>query len=285
MARFFTADELMGARVFDSEGLLYGLFDGYVIRGGVLFLRVVVEVDASQPVVDVEKLVTLLSERGVRLRRGEPLEVLIARAREEGVDIPYRVAEKRVKLLKALVPINEAVVVDARRLHRGVREVVEKVIVLRTPREARYRGRKPVLERPGVPGPDELAGRLAVSLSEGILGYVSDIVIGAGEPGIRISRGEGVTGYINWLGFLNALKKQGHLELYERLAEYRDPLVSPRLDLSLLGSVQKLLEEAGAPEPARRLLEDYVVREPLRGSFVDVAWGKVLKVADIVLTK
>ncbi len=33
------------------------------------------------------------------------------------------------------------------------------------------------------------------------------------------------------------------------------------------------------------LLEEFVVREPLRGSFVDVPWSRVLKVADIVLTK
>lgn len=209
MARFFSAEELGGARVFDSEGLFYGLFDGYVVRGGVLFLRVVVEVSARQPVVDVDRLVEALRDRGVRVRPGEPLEVLVARARELGVDVPYRSAESRVRLLKALVPVSEVAVVDSRRLVHGSEEVVEKVIVLRTPREARYRGRKPVLERPGVPPLEEIRGRLVVSLSEGVLGYVEDLVIGPGEPGLRVSRSEGVSGYINWLGFLNSLKKRG----------------------------------------------------------------------------
>lgn len=285
VARFFSAEELGGARVFDSEGLFYGLFDGYVVRGGVLFLRVVVEVSARQPVVDVDRLVEALRGRGVRVRPGEPLEVLVARARELGVDVPYRSAESRVRLLKALVPVSEVAVVDSRRLVRGSEEVVERVVVLRTPREARYRGRKPVLERPGVPPLEEVRGRLVVSLSEGILGYVEDLVIGPGEPGLRVSRSEGVSGYINWLGFLNSLKKRGLLRVYERLAEYRDPLVSPRLDLSLLPRVRELLEELGVVDKVSDLLEEFVVREPLRGSFVDVPWSRVLKVADIVLTK
>lgn len=285
VARFFSAEELLGARVFDSEGLFYGLFDGFVVRDGVLFLRVVLEVGSRQPVVDVGRLVEVLRGRGVRVGGDEPLEFLVARAREEGVEIPYRVAEARARLLKALVPVSEVAVVDSRRLYRGLREVVERVVVLRVPREARYRGRKPVLERPGVLPLEELRDRLVVSLSDGVLGYVSDLVVGPGEPGIRVSRGEGVAGYINWLGFLNALKKQGLVGVYERLAEYRDPLVSPRLDLSLLPRVEELLEEVGAPSAARRVLEDYVVREPVRGSFIDVPWSRVLKVGDIVLTK
>ena len=284
MAKFFSAEELSGARIFDSEGLFYGLFDGCIVRSGVLFLRVVIEVGAHQPLVDVDKLVEVLREHGVVTKPGEPLEVLVARARELGVDVPYRSAESRVRLLKALVPVSEVAVVDARKLVRGSEEVVEKVIVLRTPREARYRGRKPVLERPGVPGLEEIQGRLVVSLSEGILGYVENLVIGPGEPGLRVSRGEGVLGYINWLGFLNSLKKRGFVRVYERLAEYRDPLVSPRLDLSLLPRVRELLKELGVDE-AEDWLEEFVVREPLRGSFIDVPWSRVLKVADIVLVK
>jgi hypothetical protein len=283
--RFYSIGEVRDARVYDSEGLFYGLLDGLVYREGTVFLRVAVEVRASQPVVDVERLRRLLEGRGVRLTGGEPLEYLVVRAREEGLDIPYRTAERTVRLVKALVPVGEVAVVDVRRLWRGFEGREERVVVLRTPREARYRGRRVREERPPVPEPDAIRGRLVVSLSEGIVGYAEEIVIGPGEPGLRVSHGRGVAGYINWIAFLNRLKKLGYTELYERLAEHYDPLASPRLDISQLPSLEKLLKKLEAPERVEQLLREHVVTEPLKGSYTDIPWSNILKVGDIIIAK
>ena len=92
-------------------------------------------------------------------------------------------------------------------------------------------------------------------------------------------------GYINWISFLNTLKKQGHIDVYERLAEYRDPLTTPRLDISLLPSIESLLAEMKAPKTIKKLLEENVVRQPLREAFRDIPWDRILKINDIVITK
>jgi sporulation protein YlmC with PRC-barrel domain len=282
---FYSLDELRDAEVYDSEGLFYGVLDGLVFRDETMFLRVALEFSSKQPIVDVERLTSMLRERGVQVSSGDPLEYLVARAREEGVDIPYRTADKRVRLTKALVPIDEVAVVDVKKLQRGLEEKTVKIVVLRTPREARYRGRAASHEKPGVPSPEDIRGKLVVSLSEGVLGYAEDIVIGPGTPGLRVSRGQGVMGYINWIAFLNALKRQGYIDVYEKLAEYRDPLTAPRLDISLLPSIERLLVEVKASKKIKSLLEEYIVRQPLRESFKDLAWGRVLKINDIILVK
>jgi hypothetical protein len=250
-----------------------------------MFLRVALEFSSKQPIVDVERLTSMLRERGVQVSSGDPLEYLVARAREEGIDIPYRTADKRVRLTKALVPIDEVAVVDVKKLQRGLEEKLVKIVVLRTPREARYRGRSVVDRRPGIPRPEDIRGKLVVSLSEGILGYAEDIVVGPGVPGLRVSKGQGVMGYINWIAFLNMLKRQGHIGIYERLAEYRDPLTTPRLDISLLPSIENLLAEIKAPKTVRQLLEENVVRQPLRGAFKDIPWDRILKINDILIVK
>ncbi len=282
---FFSLDELRDAEVYDSEGLFYGLLDSIVFRDETMFLRVALEFSSKQPIVDVERLVSMLRERGAHVSSEDPLEYLVARAREEGVDIPYRTADKKIRLTKAYVPIDEVAVVDVEKLQRGLEEKLAKIVVLRTPREARYRGRSIVDKKPGVPRPEDIRGKLVVSLSEGILGYAEDIVIGPGLPGLRVSKGQGVMGYINWIAFLNTLKRQGHIDVYERLAEYRDPLTTPRLDISLLPSIESLLAEMKAPKTIKKLLEENVVRQPLREAFRDIPWDRILKINDIVITK
>jgi hypothetical protein len=283
--RFFGINELRDARVYDSEALFYGVLDGLVFREGTVFLKLAIEVKARQPVVDVERLRRRLVESGAKLGGEEPVEYLVARAREEGLDIPYRVAEKPVRLTKALVPVKEVAIADSKKLWRGMESREERVIVLRTPREARYRGREIRVEMPAVPEPSELRGKLVVSLSDGILGYAEEIVIGPGEPGIRVSHGQGVAGYINWIAFLNTLKKRGLIDLYEKLAEHYDPLASPRLDITMLPSIERLLKSLGAPSHAKQLLHEHVMSEPLRGSYTDIPWSNVLKIGDIVITK
>ncbi len=284
MARFYSLAELRGAIIVDSEGLIYGLLDDLRFLPDDVLLVAVVEASARDLVVDRDRLVEELRSRGVEVGGEDTLEYLVARAREEGLDIPVREAVRPMKLVKGFISIREVLWADKATLRKGedLREV--KVILLKTPREARFRGIR-AQETLSIPKPEELKGKLVLSLSEGILGYAGDIVIGPGEPGLRAYKGMGVEGYINWLAFLSRLKKSGHRELYERLADYRDPLRNTRLDISLLGEVKRLLRELEAPPAVLGLLEQHVDRRPVLGSYRDIPWSKVRKIRDVIIVE
>ena len=279
--RFYSERELTGANVYDSEGLFYGVVAGFDVRDGQLVLRVEVEFSADRPVVNVERLVEALQHRGVNVSGSEPLEYLVTLAREEGLELPVRRARRRLRMLKGLIPVSEVAVVDVKKL--GGRTV--GVVVLSTPREAAYRGRKPSSEKPRVVGAEQLKGKLVVSLTEGLLGYAEELVAGWGVAGLRVSRGAGARGYVNWIAFLNTLRRRGYTEAYERLAERWNPLQNPRLDVSLLGEIRRLLEQLNTPPELHELLDQFTVKEPVEGSYIDVPWTSIRRIADIIIVE
>ncbi len=284
MARFYSLSELKGAAIVDSEGLIYGVLDDLRFLPDDVLLVAVIEVSARDLVVDRDRLCEMLRSRGVDVGRDETLEYLVARAREEGLDIPVCEAVRPMKLVKGFVSVREVLWVDKASLRKGEETREVKVVLLKTPREARFRGLKPQ-KALSIPKPEELRNKLVLSLSEGILGYAGDIVVGPGEPGIRAYKGMGVEGYINWLAFLSRLKKAGHRSLYEKLADYRDPLRSTRLDVSMLGEIKRLLRELEAPREILELLEQHVDRRPVMGSYTDIPWSRVRKIRDVVIVE
>lgn len=284
MARFYSLAELRGALIVDSEGLIYGMLEDLRFLPDDVLLVAVVEASARDLVVDKDRLLEELRSRGVEVGGEDTLEYLVARAREEGLDVPVREAVKPIRLVKGFVSIREVLWADKASLRRGEEMQEVKAVLLKTPREARFRGIR-TQESLGIPKPGELRDKLVLSLSEGILGYAGDIVIGPGEPGLRAYKGMGVEGYINWLAFLSRLKKSGYRELYERLADYRDPLRDTRLDISLLKEIRRLLGELEAPPAVVELLEQHVDRRPVAGSYRDIPWSKVRKIRDVVIVE
>ncbi len=271
--RFYSINELMNAGVYDSEALFFGKVCGLAVENGRVRLKICVEIETDNVYPDYEKLTRIL---GIKETEKEAsLEELVALAREKGLNIPYRRAKKKISLLKSFIEPSEIKLISTSKTPTG--KLV--VIVLDTPREARYRGRgrgsEPVLD-PGI-----IMDKLVISLEKGLLGYAKEIVIGPGEPGLRCESLER-QGEIKWLAFLRRLKEKGYSKLYEALTEWRDPLINRRLPLALLGEVKRIITEHKCDD-ALNILEEYVEESPL--TFHDVPWSSVLKIGDIILTK
>ena len=268
--RFYSIDELMNAEVYDSEALFFGRVCGLTVRNGKVRLKICITAETDTIYPDYEKLRKILG-----VKEETSLEELVALAREKGLDIPYCRAKKKISLLKSFIEPREIKLISTAKTGQTKRTV----IILNTPREARYRGRSS--EQEPVLDPDLIENKLVVSLEKGILGCVKEIVVGPGEPGLRCESLE-KQGEIKWLAFMRKLKDQGYKKLYEKLAEWRDPLLNRRLPLTMLGEAKRIITESNAEE-VLRLLDEYVEESPL--AHHDIPWSSVLKIGDIVLAK
>ncbi len=278
--RFYSMEELRGALVVDSEALVYGVLGGARFTSDGVFLEVYVEYSVESAAPDYEKLASILRSRGVE--PGEALEDLVAAARSLGLEIPFKKTSRPLRLLKGLVPLGEVELIDSRQVGGPAGEGKrESVVLLSTPREARYRGLRET-PKPRSPVPGELLGKLVVSKTRGILGRVVEVVIGPGEPGLRASLTGALPGYLNWAALLRRIRRE-RPEAFEALANAIDYHREPRVGLERLEEVKALIEEH-APEYLG-VLEEYIVREEARTGIRDVAWTSVLKVGDIVVTE
>ncbi len=273
--RFYSRDELLGALVYDSEGLLCGEVAELTLTEERALLDVQVRKRVGEVAVDVERLSRELAGRGLQVE-GLTLAELVSLARGLGLDVPQARVERELALLKLRVPVEEVLWIDRKVLHpRG--EV--KVVLLRTPREAEFRGWKP-RPPPKVPRREDVRGKLVLSLSSGIVGVVDDVVVGAGELGLRVYRAAGAR-ELRWLAFINALRKSGRGELAERLAREIDPYAAPRLAGEDAERALELVRALGGGE-AERLLSGYLAESR---DVVDIAWGSVSRLGDAVVVE
>ncbi len=270
---YYTFEELQGARIYDSIGLYYGVLTGYRVEPDDLYLEVSIVAGSRERVIDVDELARRLRGRGHSVE-GEEVEVLVSLARREGVDIPYRIAQRSISMLKALVPSSEVLVADYRRI---AGEDV-KAILLSTPREALFRGLEARPIRGRLPEPGRIKGRLVISRSMGVLGYVHGYVIGPGGAGIRA--GSRTSGYVEWLRFLDAVKRIDQ-DLYKRLVEEIEPLRNPRVGLDEVERVRGLIEEAGLGE----LLERHIVYKRGERDTHNIPLAKVISFGDAVIVE
>ena len=270
---FFEPVEYIGALVYDSVGLLYGRVCG-VETSSTIALRICVTVETDSTVPDTEKLRSLLEARDVKVPQDAGLEALVSIARELGLDIPLRLVEEEVELVKSLVEPRGIAVVD--RMEAG-----QLVVVLNEPREALFRG------LPGGPAkprlvPGLVEGKHVVSMSRGYLGTVKTIVIGAGGVGLRVVKK--LSPYIAWFAFLTELERRGYTSLARRLAEeVADPLARKRLPVSETPRVRSVLDALSAPREAYQLLERSLRYE--HEETHDVEWERVKSVGDAVITE
>ena len=97
------------------------------------------------------------------------------------------------------------------------------VVLLSTPREAEYRG-----VRPGPPGPADLeraVGKLVVSADGRVLGRATSVVVGPGQPGLRVSPS---AVELAWLRFLRDLRRRERVEdgaVLRRIRELADEIL------------------------------------------------------------
>jgi hypothetical protein len=281
--RFFSLDEIRDAMVIDSEGFIYGYVKDLQVLEEDVGLAVYISSRVNEPVVDVEKLQSILSSRA-SLRGDEPLELLVSLARRDGLDIPYKVAEKEVKWLKGFVPVSEIQLIDIKRISVDNIDSLIKVILLKTPREAIFRG-LPARGLKPVYRVDQVLNKIIVSMSRGVLGIAKEVVVGAGEIGFRVYRVRSFKKVVNWIAFTAQVKRLGFKEAYERLVEFRDPYRFSKLDVSIAKDVEEVLKDLKEKDKVVVLLQEFVEIEPGAIEFEDISFSDVVKVGDVVISK
>ncbi len=279
--KFYSIQEIMGALVYDSEGLYYGYLCNVE---PVLDIKMYICIDfnVNDIVPDKEKLVELLRSRGLSASGEETLEYLIYRAREEGIDIPKKRVNKNVSMVKGVITIDDIQLIDDF-IDYSTRER-RILILLDKPKEAMYRG-IPISKNPPLLTLENIKDKYVVSLSRGFLGIAIEVVVGAKELGIRIKKKGNITGYISWLAFLNTLKKKGYIELYNKLAEYIDPYATPRIELKMLDQILEFFKEASIPKEVSDLIKKYIIVEETGSMYEDIPSSNILKIRDIIIVK
>jgi len=175
---------------------------------------------------------------------------------------------REVKHAKGRVPLDEI---------SAIAEGPEgPVVLLSSSREASYRGLSP--SEPTPADLERVPGRMVIAVDGRVLGRVEEVVIGPGEPGLRV-RAKGA-GEIAWLKFIRDLKSRDR-SLASRLEARMDPYKNPRIPEERMEYLRGLLREEGAGEDVVELLNSYVEEKP--GAVIDVPWSAVLKVGDVIL--
>ncbi|MEM2371208.1 MAG: hypothetical protein QW291_01565 [Thermofilaceae archaeon] len=271
--RFYTEDELRGAKVYDCEGLLYGEAGGLTLLEEGVFIEVYLKRKIGEITVDRDKLFSNLMALGVYPENLTLVE-LVSLSRGLGLDIPSRTADAEISLLKARVPVEEVLWLDS----RNVAPFGElKIIFLATPREAEFRGWRP--KPPSKwPRKEDVKGKLVLSISNGIVGAVEEMVIGIGGVGLRVTRSSGGK-EVKWLAFVTTLRRKGQDRLADRLTGEIDPYSNPRLTGGEAEKAFKLVKELGAEEDVELLAKHTVESKDT----IDVPWSSVVRIGDAVV--
>ncbi len=282
--RFFTPEELVGFEVVDSEGLHYGFCGGVEFTDEGPFLLVEIPIKVGESTIDVEELRLRLESKGVTLPPEVPLEGLVTMARDQGIELPRKVYSSEVKVLKAKVPVSEVKWVDSISVDfEGVRREL-RIILLDTPREIWYRGMEPTI-RPENPLPDMVREKVVLSRGRGILGIAGELVVGFGQPGIRVYLKKGSSRVIRWLPFITWLRRRGYREIVEELTKLADPYKEPKLPADRFDEVMEVLNGLDAPDEVIRELSENIVEVEGEDLYEDVPWPEVKKVGDFIVTK
>ncbi len=273
--------ELIGGRIYDSEGLEYGFICGFDLEDEPL-IKACIEFPGEVEYPDVEALKQMIADMGYEVTEEMGLEELVLIARREKLRIPYKKAPKRIVLVKGLVKPEEVFLADVVYRKRIYEDVRTPVIILDNPREARYRGLNIPYGEVSPVKPSRIYGKLVVDLDEGILGWVKTIVFGRRSIGLRLDTRFSRSGRINYDDFINRLKtvEPGTYEKITRWFSFEG-----LIDVSWYGDLRRGLEEAGALDKALQILNESVELEPYYIEYRDIEWSKITRINDIVLTR
>lgn len=260
---YLLPEELKNALIVDSQGYIYGRVREVRVESDRISLVASVRVDIGDEYIDEGRLRELLASRGFNVKELSTHE-LISIAREQKIAIPKTEAERTEDVIKGVISVDEIVWID--------RWLNDYVILLSTPREARYRGIREVKH----PLYTDVKGKLALSLSQGVLGIVVGIAIGPGEVALRISPSPSM---VNWLRFISEIRKRGYRELEEKLSDLIDPYKNPKISMDKLSLVNRIIEKA--PEEINTILNSCIEW----GNYIHIPWKNILRVGDIVIVK
>ena len=283
--KYYLPEDLVGATIIDSTGLEYGVVKEVRFSGEGAELVASIVSSAREVIVDLDMLREKLLARGVSVRGDEGLEYLVALARRTGIDVPYTEAKSRVTLVKGKIGVSEIAWIDDGILQdpETLEERKYTVVLLKTPREARYRGLKEEPYKPQAPTLESVRGKLVLHRREGIVGIAGGIVLGPGELWIRAYRRYGGLGFINWIGFLNSLKKKGMEREDEELAREWDPFTNPRIPVARLGDVKRRISEVNKELAGD--IDSFIIRGEEKALYRDIPWARVASVRDAIIVE
>lgn len=278
---YYTFSEIINAKIYDSEALFYGYLCGLEIRDKP-YLKVCLSFKTGEYVPDLNSLRIELKSRGLDIPESATIEELIGIARSEGVKIPYVKIDSKLELTKSFIALDEVATIDYCFRPGAESDLRIAIIILNKPREARYRGLEPPLNQPSLDVLSKARGRVVVSISEGILGFVEEIVLKPGDFGLRLDSNIRRRGYIKWKDFLSTLEAQGLSDLSKYLRGAVSPLDT--LDLKYYGIVLDTLSRRSGDEKLVKILNNNVVfEEEYIEEYIDISWSRVLKIGDIVV--
>ncbi len=279
MTKYYPLREINGGHIYDIYGLFFGEICGYEYYMDTIRLKTCITYRAETTVPDTETLKNKLVEKGIKLTGSEPLEYLVNMARQLKIDIPYKTISREVRMLKAYVNIDEIAVIDRYIYERKPRIL----ILLKKPREAYFRGwsQTPLKQSPL---PENIIGRHVVSISNGYLGVVKELVLGAGELGLRIAPLKPGEIYISWLRFLSDLRRKGLSREYSILASIRDPLKHRRISIEEYDEIIREMKNKGVGEDLIIKMDEYIEYTTGYGGVIDIPFRRVMYIHDIIVT-
>lgn len=278
---FFSYKEIIRAKIYDNEALYYGNVCSYELKDKVK-IKACLTFNIGDRVPDINNLKKLLEKKGLEVPEDISLEELIITARNENIEIPYIEVESRVDMVKGFIDLKDIALIDTIYRPGSSYDWRIAIIVLNKPREALYRGLPVPYNKPYLEYAEKTIGKIAVSLSEGILGVVEDIVFAPDELGIRVEVSSYRRGLIYWNNFLALLKTRGYEE-HAKLLE-KDIGSHEKLDIKYYGYITDLLDKYKAPVEAYTLLNNNIeFEEELLEKYRDISWKKILRIGDIVL--
>ncbi len=280
MPRYYPVKDLAGGHVYDLYGLYFGEICGYEYYMDRIRFRICISYSAKTTAPDIERLKEMIARRNVEVRGDEPLEYLIRIARELRVDIPYKTVDHMVRILKAYIDVDEIIQID-RYIYDGKPRII---VLLNKPREALFRGWSREVEPKETYLSKEIIGKHVVSISNGYIGVVKDIVVGPGDMGVRVEYVKISEIYIAWLRFLNDLRRRGDLKTYNLLASIRDPLKHRRISIEEYDKLVEELKRRGVGENIIKQIKEYIEYSSMPGGATDISYRRIMYVNDIVVT-
>ncbi len=280
---YYSYRELVEAKIYDNTGLYYGYLCGYSISEKPL-LKACIGFNVGDYIPDADKIREMLRSKGLEVPKDLTLEELVLAARNEGIEIPYIEVKKHVDFVKGYIPLEDTVLIDVvyRRVRKGDSRVA--VIILNNPREALFRGLPDSINYPRLEYIDKSIGKLVISLKNGVLGYVEEIVFSSEGIGLRINSENYRSGSILWNKFLSLARMRGFGDIVSNLESRIGS--SERIDLRSYGYVYSLLKTFNAPETLYELLnESMEFEEIIVEKYIDLSWSDVLRIGDIIVAK
>jgi len=303
--RAYREDELLDALVIDSEGYVYGKVGKIKISEDEVLLLVNEYKPDVKTVVDVASLKEELLKGakknfGSRLRRMTLSDILAKDVRKDlglglddqladehflkyaerlGIPIRYTKVASERKDQKGAVSLNEIKTIKTTVIGREKGTTVIRVILLREPKEAAFRG-IPVQENAPYRSTEAVKDKLVLETNGQALGYVDSVVLFDSMPGIRVYVSK-TGGLVNLSLLTRYLEESGQSDVADLM---RKQLMNPELN-RYNAEIEEVEDFMRQTRLSFRVPEKIISSHHTREFVADIPWNNIHKIGDVILLK